>query len=102
LVAHATATATRPVPESPVHTVLAWEIRSSTEWGTRPFAPHWFQPLTPDAVDLKAQALAVYDSELRPWPHTRSRLALDAQAQVRGAQIGHENAEAFELVRHIS
>ncbi|MFI7087587.1 PIG-L deacetylase family protein [Streptomyces anulatus] len=102
LVAAATAAATRPLPGSTVRTVLAWEVRSATEWGTeRAFRPTWFQALTPAAVALRRQALALYDSELRPWPHTRSAEALDAQLLTRGAQIGADAAEAFEVIRHI-
>ena len=101
IVAEATAAATRPHPGSSVRTVLAWEVRSATEWGTeRPFRPAWFQPLSTDAVALRRQALDIYRSELRPWPHSRSLEALDAELLTRGAQIGVHAAEAFEVVRH--
>ncbi|MEV0492007.1 PIG-L deacetylase family protein [Streptomyces atratus] len=101
ITAEATAAATRPQPGCPVNTVLAWEVRSATEWGTgTPFRPTWFQSLTPQALIVKEEALKVYSSELRPWPHTRSAKALWAAAQLRGAQIGCEAAEAFEVVRH--
>jgi LmbE family N-acetylglucosaminyl deacetylase len=102
LVAAATAAATRPLPGTTVRTVLAWEVRSATEWGTdRAFRPTWFQPLTPDAVALRRQALDIYGSELRPWPHTRSMQALEAQLLTRGAQVGVDAAEAFEVIRHV-
>ncbi|WP_405555249.1 PIG-L family deacetylase [Streptomyces canus] len=101
ITAEATAAATRPQPGCPVNTVLAWEVRSATEWGIgAPFRPTWFQPLSPQALALKAQALKLYTSELRPWPHTRSAKALRAAAHLRGTQIGCEAAEAFEVVRH--
>lgn len=101
ITAEAVAAATRPQPGCPVTTVLAWEVRSATEWAhERPFLPTWFQPLTPDALAVKEEALAVYASEMRPWPHTRSPEAVLAATRLRGAQIGHEAAEAFEVVRH--
>ncbi|MER6913834.1 PIG-L deacetylase family protein [Streptomyces sp. NPDC000594] len=101
LTAEAVAAATRPQPGSTVRTVLAFEVRSATEWGCgRVFSPTWFQTLTPEAAELKRRALAVYGSEMRPWPHTRSTRALDAQTAVRGAQVGVPEAEAFELIRH--
>ncbi|MER6125942.1 PIG-L family deacetylase [Streptomyces sp. NPDC001795] len=101
IVAAATAAATRPQPGSSVRTVLAWEVRSATEWGiNRPFRPTWFQPLSPEAVALRRQALDVYGSEMRKWPHTRSPEALDAELLTRGSQIGVETAEAFEVMRH--
>ncbi|MFE4512689.1 PIG-L deacetylase family protein [Kitasatospora sp. NPDC056783] len=101
ITAEAVAAATRPQPDCPVTTVLAWEIRSATEWGPeRTFRPTWFQPLTPAALAVKERALAVYASEMRSWPHTRSTEAVLAAARLRGAQIGHDAAEAFELIRH--
>ncbi|MET8816079.1 PIG-L family deacetylase [Streptomyces sp. NPDC004549] len=101
ITAEAVAAATRPQPGSTVTTVLAWEVRSATEWGTgAPFRPTWFQPLTEDDLAIKEQALEAYASEMRPWPHTRSVRAVLAAARVRGAQVGHEAAEAFEVVRH--
>ncbi|WP_435109212.1 PIG-L deacetylase family protein [Nocardiopsis synnemataformans] len=101
ITAHCTATATRPLPGASVRTLLAWEIRSATEWAATPFAPTWFQPLSPAAQHLKEQALHIYDSEMRPWPHPRSHQGIHVHAQARGTQIGHEAAEAFTLVRHV-
>ncbi|WP_274036507.1 PIG-L deacetylase family protein [Streptomyces sp. MMBL 11-1] len=101
ITAEATAAATRPQPGVSVSTVLAWEVRSATEWGTGvPFRPTWFQPLSERAIAVKEQALQVYASEMRPWPHTRSIRAVMEAARVRGAQIGFPAAEAFEVVRH--
>lgn len=101
ITAEAVTAATRPQPGSTVTTVLAWEVRSATEWGTGyPFRPTWFQSLTEEDLAVKEQALEVYASEMRPWPHTRSVRAVLAAAGVRGAQVGHEAAEAFEVVRH--
>ncbi|WP_127452725.1 PIG-L deacetylase family protein [Streptomyces sp. B29(2018)] len=101
ITAEAVAAATRPQPGRSVATVLAWEVRSATEWGTGvPFRPTWFQPLTEQDLTVKEQALKAYASEMRPWPHTRSVRAVLAAARLRGAQVGHEAAEAFEVVRH--
>lgn len=101
ITAGATAAATRPQPGCPVRTVLAWEVRSATEWGTgSPFRPAWFQALSEQALAVKEQALALYESEMRPWPHTRSAEAVMAAVRLRGAQVGCEAAEAFEVIRH--
>ncbi|GHG13386.1 PIG-L deacetylase family protein [Streptomyces filamentosus] len=101
ITAEAVAAATRPQPGCPVTTVLAWEVRSATEWAPqRPFHPTWFQPITPHALAVKEKALEVYATEMRPWPHTRSPEAVLAAARLRGAQIGHDAAEAFEVLRH--
>ena len=101
ITAECTAAATRPQPGCPVRTVLAWEVRSATEWGTgSPFRPAWFRSLSARALAVKEQALALYESEMRPWPHTRSSEAVMAAARLRGAQAGCEAAEAFEVIRH--
>ncbi|MFG3429546.1 PIG-L deacetylase family protein [Streptomyces californicus] len=101
ITAEAAAAATRPQPGASVTTVLAWEVRSATEWGTgTAFRPTWFQPLSEDALAVKEQALEVYASEMRPWPHTRSIRAVMDAARLRGAQSGFPAAEAFEVVRH--
>jgi LmbE family N-acetylglucosaminyl deacetylase len=100
LVARAAVVAARPFPGSSVRTVLSFEVRSSTEWGMREnFKPTWFQPLTADAVATKLQALKVYTSEMREWPHSRSIEAVEAQLRLRGSQVGESAAEAFELIR---
>jgi LmbE family N-acetylglucosaminyl deacetylase len=85
LVAQATAAATRPTPGSCVRTVLAYEVRSATDWGiTETFRPTWYQLLTAAAVMMYSQ------------------LNLgSAQLTNRGTQFGAEAAEAFELIRHI-
>lgn len=101
ITAECTAAATRPQPGCPVRTVLAWEVRSATEWGAgSPFRPAWFQALSEQALAVKEQALTLYESEMRPWPHTRSPGAVMAAARLRGAQVGSEAAEAFEVIRH--
>jgi len=102
-VAQATAAAVRPAPRTSVRTVLAYEVRSATEWGiNETFQPTWFQPLTAAAVQTKIDALQIYASEMRPWPHTRSLEAIRAQLTYRGTQVGVEAAEAFDVVRHLA
>lgn len=98
-------TACRPQPTSGVVTVLQFETTSSTEWrapsASFAFQPDWFVDI--DAtLDTKLEALDVYVEELRPWPHARSREALEHLARWRGATIGRAAAEAFVLARHIA
>ncbi len=50
-------------------------------------------------LETKVQAMAVYESEARPFPHPRSPEALRAIARRWGSAVGVEAAEAFELVR---
>ena len=97
-------TACRPQPGSGVETLLTFETPSSTEWrspqSTTAFTPHWFVDIT-ETIDTKLQALDAYAEEMRPWPHARSREAVEHLARWRGATIGRQAAEAFVLARHI-
>ena len=103
-VAHrAAVVATRPQPGHPVHTVLAFETPSSTEWAfdpTRTFDPQVFVDIT-ETLETKLEALACYRDELRPAPHPRSIEACRALARWRGSTVGVTAAEAFRLVRHV-
>lgn len=96
--------ACRPQPGHSVHTLLTFEVASSTEWqlpGTRAaFAPSWFVDTT-DTLEVQLAALKAYAEELRDWPHPRSVRALRARAEWRGATVGCGAAEAFMLGRHI-
>jgi LmbE family N-acetylglucosaminyl deacetylase len=97
-------TACRPQAGHPVRTILSFELPSSTEWQAgslgRSFEPNWFIDIS-SVVDRKLAALDAYRMELRPWPHPRSRRAVEHLAGWRGASIGVDAAEAFMLARHI-
>ncbi|MFP3938694.1 MAG: PIG-L deacetylase family protein [Acidobacteriota bacterium] len=97
----ATLTACRPLPVLPVERLYAYEVPSSTDWAFRRFAP----PFTPNTyrdvsstLQQKLEAMDAYETERRPFPHPRSRRALEATALRWGSVIGVEAAEAFELV----
>lgn len=86
----------------PVEALYLMEIQSSTDWALNPseerFKPNTFVEVSPEAVDAKVDALAVYENVIRPVPHPRSTKALYALPVLRGAQAGYPLAEAFECV----
>ena len=98
-------TSTRPQPGQSVHTLLFFEVPSSTEWqpsGTAPvFAPNWFVDVS-QSLALKLEALKIYLPEMREWPHARSIKAVEHLACWRGASVGCEAAEAFVLGRQFA
>ena len=105
-IAHgATVTACRPTGNCTVELLAAFEVLSSTDWAT-PVAGNAF--LANHFVDVsetfaaKIAALECYKDEMRPFPHPRSERAVTALAELRGASIGVERAEAFEIIRHIA
>ena len=104
LIHKAVVTATRPIPEQIVKTLLFFEIASSTEWQTPgsalPFTPNWFVDIS-ETLNLKIKALTAYESEMHLFPHARSLTALENLARWRGANVGVEAAEAFVLGRNL-
>jgi len=80
---------------------LYMEVLSSTEWSLASsgrFAPNYFVEIGKEGVEKKLMALDAYKGVMRPYPHPRSREALEGLAAYRGAQAGCHYAEAFECV----
>lgn len=104
IVSRAVLTATRPVREIPVREIYAFEVASSTEWTfgqLRPvFKANVFINII-DTLEAKVEAMTVYESERRLFPHPRSADALRHAARRWGSMVGLEAAEAFELIRSI-
>ncbi len=100
----ATITACRPIPESTVRDIIAYEVLSSTEWNINnyfPFLPNYFNDIT-DYIDVKRNVLQIYNQEMRKSPHSRSIDNIINHAKVRGSSVGLEYAEAFVYLRKLS
>ncbi len=100
----ATLTATRPQSGHPVRDVYAYEVASSTEWAFQQFAPRFRPSVFEDisaTLDTKIEAMQVYESEAREFPHPRSPEALRASARRWGSTVGLAAAEPFHLVRSV-
>ena len=71
------------------------------------FVPDWFQNISAVAggkqtcLEKKVEALHIYESEMRDFPHSRSIKALTYLAGWRGASVGVDAAEAFMLGRNV-
>lgn len=104
LVNRAVITATRPLKDSTVKEIYAFEIPSSTEWtfGSlgQVFRANVFVDIS-KFLDIKLKAMSFYKSEMNDFPHPRSTKALTVVAQRWGSICGCEAAEAFELIRMI-
>jgi len=101
----ATLTALRPLPTTKPVSILGFEVLSSTEYTPPNSLPHFTPNLYVDIsqhLDAKKQALNEYASEMRPWPHPRSDIAIESLAKMRGSQCGQEAAEAFILYRSLA
>lgn len=105
LTCRATITATRPLTDSSVDRVLAFETLSASEWSVpRPdnaFQPTSFVDVT-DSLDTKSEALSVYEQELREPPHPRTIDTVRKNTEVWGSKVGVPAAEPFELLREVN
>jgi len=104
IAAEAVATACRPLPGVPLRAIYAFETVSSSEWGPSAgfaeFKPTRFVDVM-DHLQSKRRALACYDSEIRSFPHARSIESIEALARWRGASVGIQAAEAFQVIREL-
>ncbi len=97
----ATMTATRPMTGKSVRSLRAYEVASSSEWAFGRFEPRFEPSVFIDiskTLDRKIQAMAMYDSENRPFPHPRSAESLTAAARKWGSTVGVAAAEAFHQI----
>lgn len=105
LACRATVTATRPLADSGVNRVRAFETLSASEWAV-PDPSNAFQPTSfvavGDHLETKLDALSVYENELREPPHPRTIETVRQNASVWGAKAGVEAAEPFELLRAVT
>ena len=104
VVHRAVLTATRPVAGCSMKEILAFEVPSSTEWAFGQFQPTFRPNVFVDisaTLEVKMQAMALYEGEVRPFPHPRSPEALRAAARRWGSVAGLRAAEAFAIVREV-
>ncbi len=82
--------------------LLYMETLSSTDWSldssSNRFIPNYYVEIGKEGLEIKMRALSVYKGVMRPYPHPRSKEALEGLAAYRGGQAGCNYAEAFECV----
>lgn len=96
--------AARPHQTSYPRVILAYETLSETNWNapyiTPSFVPNIFIDIK-DHISKKLDAMRLFSSQLRGFPHERSIEALNALAMLRGATVCRHAAEAFVMVRQV-
>ena len=84
--------------------VLMYECISETEFAPalpeKVFQPNYFVDVT-TYFSKKLEIMKVYESELGKHPFPRSLRNIEALATFRGASVGVEYAEAFQLIKFI-
>ncbi len=81
--------------------IYSYETLSESEQSSQyfqQFIPTTYVNITAQ-LHQKLEALTLYTTELREYPHPRSVKAAEYKARSRGAEAGIEAAEAFMLIR---
>ena len=99
-------TATRPMEDEIVKTVITFETPSGTEWiassDPRKFTPNLFIEVGEKNLEAKINGMESYEFEKRKYPHPRSPEALRVRSQYWGVTVGKKYAEVFCIVRTIN
>ena len=86
--------------------IYVYETLSETEWGipnsSNTFIPRHFNVLNKIGFNKKIEAMKCYKSQIKDPPNSRSLKNIRSQASLRGACIGFEYAECFDLSRSIN
>ncbi len=97
-------TACRPQPGFHHPEIYCFEVPSATDYHEigqcNAFVPNVHVDIE-DEINVKIKALAHYQTEMRPFPHSRSLEGIKILAQARGVRVGCAYVEAFVLVRKI-
>lgn len=84
--------------------VLLYECISETEFAPalpeKVFIPNYFIDISP-FLQLKLEIMEIYKSEVGEHPFPRSLRNMEALATYRGASVGVNYAEAFQLIKYI-
>jgi len=91
--------ATRPNKKSSLKKILSYEVLSETEWNedSKTFNPNYYVNLTKSDLNNKVKAFLKYKSQVKKFPHPRSKEAIRNLSKVRGSQVFIEYAEAFKV-----
>lgn len=104
MVVDAAMVALRPKYKHVVKRIYAYETLSETGWDipntVNEFIPNVYENIS-DTLNEKMKALTIFQSQLAPFPNSRSLEAVEALARFRGATVSVNAAEAFSLIREI-
>lgn len=85
--------------KSSIKKILSYEVLSETEWNENEnsFSPNYFVKLNESDVNNKIKSFLKYKSQVKKYPHPRSKEAIINLAKVRGSQVFMKYAEAFKV-----
>ena len=79
--------------------ILSYEVLSETEWNEneKSFNPNYFVNLEKSDINNKVKAFLKYKSQVKKFPHPRSKEGIINLSKVRGSQVFMKYAEAFKV-----
>ncbi|MBI4895179.1 MAG: PIG-L family deacetylase [Candidatus Aenigmarchaeota archaeon] len=88
---------------SKVEKILSFEVLSETDWGhpIEGFNPNLYVDVS-KSFKKKIDAMKVYGTELKEYPHPRSIEAIESLAKKRGSEACLNLAESFFIIREVS
>ena len=89
----------RPNRKSNLKKILSYEVLSETEWNEegKSFNPNYFVHLKKSDINNKVKAFLKYKSQVKKFPHPRSKEGIINLSKVRGSQVFMKYAEAFKV-----
>ncbi len=89
----------RPNKKRNLKKILSYEVLSETEWNEngKSFNPNYFVHLKRSDINNKVKSFLKYKSQVKKFPHPRSKEAIINLSRVRGSQAFVEYAEAFKV-----
>ena len=89
----------RPNKKSNLKKILSYEVLSETEWNEndKSFNPNYYVSLDKLDINKKINAFLKYKSQVKKFPHPRSKEAILNLSKVRGSQVFMKYAEAFKV-----
>lgn len=79
--------------------ILSYEVLSETEWNEneKSFSPNYFVKLDKLDISRKIKAFLKYKSQVKNFPHPRSKEAILNLSRFRGSKVFMRYAEAFKV-----
>ena len=89
----------RFIKKSNLKKILSYEVLSETEWNEneKSFNPNYFVSLEKSDINKKINAFLKYKSQVKKFPHPRSKEAIINLSKLRGSQVFMSYAEAFKV-----
>lgn len=91
--------ALRPNKKRNLRKILSYEVLSETEWNENEesFNPNYFINLKKNDLINKVKAFLKYKSQVKKYPHPRSKDGIINLSKVRGSQAYMDYAEAYKV-----